>query len=80
MIGCLFDAGSDAASFKSGFERAFDAPDADFMKVEAVTHLCFQGLDKKVIECNLFKQILGLLGAWLFHRYGLLWPNLLMTM
>ncbi len=41
------------------------------MKVEAVAHFCFQGLDEKVIECDLFKQVLDVLGTLLVHRFGL---------
>jgi hypothetical protein len=63
--------GSHAACFKGSLQGAFDAPDADLMKVEAVAHLCFQGLDEKVIKGDLFKQVLDGLGVLLLHRLGL---------
>ena len=41
------------------------------MKVEAIAHLCFQGLDEKVIECDLFKQVLDGLRVLFLHRLDL---------
>ncbi len=63
--------GGHAARFKGCLQGAFDAPNADLMKVEAIAHLGFQGLDEKVIECDLFKQVLVVLGVLFLHRLGL---------
>jgi hypothetical protein len=63
--------GGQAARFIGCLQGAFDSPDADLMKVEAVAHLGFQGLDEKMIECDLFKQVLDVLGVFFFHRLGL---------
>jgi hypothetical protein len=63
--------GGQAARFKGCLQGAFDSPDADLMKVEAIAHLGFQGLDEKVIECDLFKQVLVVLGVLFLHRLGL---------
>jgi hypothetical protein len=59
------------ACFKGCLQGAFDSPDAALMKVEAIAHLGFQVLDEKVIECDLFKQVLDGLRVLFLHRLGL---------